>query len=258
MPMAGSAHPFLMGKPFKVGFPELNDAIKPVFEKAESDGMTVDVDNIPLFTERNGYLEETFFVGQFIPLRGDSGAIAGFYNTVYESTFRVLHDRRRKVLDLITALPSSSVSVIFEHVVEVLETDAFDVPIMALYSADEISLPGACQLVLRSSIGVPAKHFFVPAQAELHQSKETLITLFRKAQTRDMPLVIKTDDEILHKAGTSLLSGLEWNGFGEPSREIVVAPLANTGRLLGFIVLGTNPRRKYDVHCQQFVGDITR
>lgn len=258
MPMVGSAHPFLMGKPFKVGFPELDDAIRPVFEKAENDGMTVNVDNIPLFTERNGYLEETFFIGQFIPLRGDSGEVAGFYNTVYESTFRVLHDRRRKVLDLITALPGSSVSSIFQRVVEVLETDALDVPMMIIYSADEMTVPGTCQLTLKSSIGVPAHHLFAPAQAELHQSKEALFALFRKARTRDTPLVVQTDDECLNNAGTSLLSGLEWTGFGEPSKEIIVAPLANGSRLFGFIVFGTNPRREYGVNCQQFFSDIVQ
>jgi PAS domain S-box-containing protein len=256
MPMAGSAHPILMGKPFKFGFPELDDAIKPVFEKAQSDGMTVDIDNIPLFTERNGYLEETFFIGQFIPLRGDSGEVEGFYNTVYESTFRVVHDRRRKVVDLITALPSSSVSAVFQHVVGALETDPLDFPMIALYSTNEITLPGACNLTLQGSSGIPTNHRFAPAQAELHQSKEPLITLFRKAQTRDTPLVVNANDELLQKGGSSLLNGLVWTGFGEPSHQIIVAPLANTGRLLGFIVLGTNPRRKYDVVCEQFVGDV--
>lgn len=258
MTMAGSAHPLLMGKPFKAGFPELDDAIKPVFEKAESDGMTADVDNIPLFTERNGYLEETFFIGQFIPLRGDSGEVEGFYNTVYESTFRVLHDRRRKVLDLITALPSSSVSAIFQSTVVALETDPLDVPVVALYSADEVTVPGTCHLTLQGSTGIPENHPFAPAQAELHQSKEALITLFRKAQSRDKPMVINTDDDMLRTGDVSLLKGLGWTGFGEPSHEIIIAPLVCTGRLLGFILLGTNPRRKYDVACEHFVGDVIR
>ena len=45
-------------------------------------------------------------------------------------------------------------------------------------------------------------------------------------------------------------------GFGEPSKEIIIAPLANATRLFAFLVLGTNPRREYDVGYQQFFGDI--
>lgn len=256
MPMAGSAHPFLMGKPFSVGFPELESSIKPIFNKAEADGITVDVQNIPLFTERNGYLEEAFFIGQFIPLKGSSGKIEGFYNTVYESTFRVLHDRRRAVLDLMTILPSSATSSIFQHVIDALATESNDLPMALLYSADE-ERPGICRLKLEGSIGVPADHEIAPAQAEFFQSKNGLIPLFREARSRDIPLVTRTTDEHYRKPEGSLLDGIQWAGFGERCNEIVIAPLANASKLFGFLVLGTNPRRAFDSSYQQFIADLT-
>ncbi len=57
--MAGKAHPVLMGQPFYVGFPELWPHISLIFNAAEATGKTVDVESVPLFTERNGYLEES-------------------------------------------------------------------------------------------------------------------------------------------------------------------------------------------------------
>jgi len=54
----------------------------PIFDHAQKTGLTVDVDNIELMSERKGYKEETYFIGQFIPVRGDSGQVEGFYNTV--------------------------------------------------------------------------------------------------------------------------------------------------------------------------------
>ncbi|KAJ9614402.1 hypothetical protein H2200_002538 [Cladophialophora chaetospira] len=257
MPMAGSAHPFLMGKPFAVGFPELEPGIAPIFDKAEADGMTVDVQNIPLFTERNGYLEETFFIGQFIPLRAESGKVGGFYNTVYESTFRVLHDRRRAVLDLITILPSSSTSSVFQHVVEALATNGNDLPMVLLYSADD-ERPGTCRLRLEGSIGVPQGHEIAPTQAEFHSSKDGLIPLFREARASDIPLVTRTTDQHYQQSNGMLLEGIQWAGFGEPSKDIVVAPLATVSRLFGLLVLGTNPRRTFDSSYQQFISDLTQ
>lgn len=56
--MAGQAHPKLMGKPFRVGYPELCDSISPIFEQVHATGITIDVENIELFTDRHGYTEE--------------------------------------------------------------------------------------------------------------------------------------------------------------------------------------------------------
>lgn len=56
--MAGQAHPKLMGKPFRVGYPELWANISPIFEQVHASGFTTDVENIELFTDRYGYTEE--------------------------------------------------------------------------------------------------------------------------------------------------------------------------------------------------------
>jgi len=81
-----------MGKPFRVGWPDISDNISPIFEHAQKTGLTVDVDKIELVSERRGFREEVYFTGQFIPLRGDSGEIEGFYNTV--SAFETPRARR--------------------------------------------------------------------------------------------------------------------------------------------------------------------
>lgn len=60
------AHPYLMGHGFKDAFPELGDTMDSVFDQAAATGQTADVDNMLILTERNGYLEEAYFIGQFI------------------------------------------------------------------------------------------------------------------------------------------------------------------------------------------------
>lgn len=77
MPLAGKTHPTLMGSTFKDGFPELWSAIGPVFELAEKTRKAVDVVEMLMFVERNGFTEEAYFSGNFVPIYGDSGKIEG-------------------------------------------------------------------------------------------------------------------------------------------------------------------------------------
>jgi hypothetical protein len=83
VPLAGRSHPALMGQTFEEAFPEIWHTIKPNFDEAERSGVASVVDEQLLFVERNGFVEETYFTGNFNPLRGDEGYIDGFYNSVH-------------------------------------------------------------------------------------------------------------------------------------------------------------------------------
>lgn len=72
-----------MGSTFQQAFPEIWDTIGAVFDKAEDSGVAVDVKEQLLFVERNGFVEEAYFTGNFNPLRGDDGYVGGFYNSVH-------------------------------------------------------------------------------------------------------------------------------------------------------------------------------
>jgi hypothetical protein len=45
-----------------------------------------------------GYPEETYFTGNFTPVRGDTGKVEGFYNAVYEITKLKIGERRREMI----------------------------------------------------------------------------------------------------------------------------------------------------------------
>jgi hypothetical protein len=98
VPLAAKTHPNLMGSPFYVGFPEIWDLIRPVFDGAERDGVSHDVKEMPMTVERLGYPEETYFTGNFTPVRGDTGKVEGFYNAVYEITKLKIGERRREMI----------------------------------------------------------------------------------------------------------------------------------------------------------------
>lgn len=68
-PLAGRAHPKLMGSTFEEGFPELWPGIRTYFEQANTTGTGVNYSSATsLVVERQGYREEAFFSGSFVPV----------------------------------------------------------------------------------------------------------------------------------------------------------------------------------------------
>ncbi|SMR62179.1 unnamed protein product [Zymoseptoria tritici ST99CH_1E4] len=244
--MADKLHPYLMGRAFEDVFgPQMWDSMRHVFNHAESSGQTVDVDNILLFPVRRGIPEESYFVGQFIPLRGDSGEIEGFYNTVNETTNTVLQDRRRRVLENITALPSRSVEETLALAIEALKENPNDVPMALLYSCVDPNSETNLDLQLRGSIGIPNDHRCAPKIAKLDSDQGGLIPCFRQARESGKPVVLSEADGSLQRTN-GMFEGVSWCGFGEPCRDVVILPLTSSGSLIGFYVQGHNPRRLFD------------
>ena len=55
-----------------------------------------------------------------------------------------------------------------------------------------------------------------------------------------------------------ITEGVEWLGFGEPSKHLVVIPIRDRQLIRGYIVLGLNPRRDLDEDHEQFIIELTR
>ena len=252
--MAEKIHPRLMGRGFDEAMPELTEAIAPVFAAATKYGTAVDVGDIELFTQRNGYTEESYFVGQFIPLRGDSGEVEGFYNTVLESTARVIQERRRNVADQIAASAPRSTDEVLTLFFEALRTNPRDITAAMLYSLEEPPPGHADNLHLRGAIGVPDGHPCAPKHALLESGQGGLIPLFRHIKATGKPYVLSLDkDDAFVPQG--LFDGIKWQGFGEPSLTVVVHPIIINADIVGFYVQGTNPRRPYDVTSERGIAD---
>lgn len=243
--MAGGAHPMLMGATFQQAFPELWGPIQGVFEMAESTGLAANVIEIPLMTERNGYLEETYFTGNFNPIRDIDGSIGGFYNAAHEITKQKISERRTDMLNSMV-LPSGLHEGTFaSFIMPALESNKMDITMAMLYEADEETSPGTCNFNLRGSIGVPAGHELAVEKADLFSS------------TGLMPLFLKARSEIITLPVDERFGGIEWRGFdGEPSKNFTILPLSGADRLFGFLVLGVNSRKDIDEEHHQFMRDI--
>lgn len=235
----------LMGATFKQAFPELWGGMQGVFEAAERTGLAENVVEIPLFTTRNGYLEETYFTGNFNPVRDIDGSVGGFYNAAHEVTSEKIGGRRAKMLKSMIIPSGLHEGTLASYVMPSLELNELDVTMAMLYEVDEETLPGVCSLLLRGTIGVPPGHKLAVERTDL-RSSAGLIPMLKKAKTNILTLPV--DEQF---------DGIKWRGFGgEPSKNFSILPLSGVGHLFGFLVIGTNSRKAIDEEHQQFLRDI--
>lgn len=232
-----------MGSTFEQGYPEIWPLIRLVFNQAEASGVASVVNEMEMMVERNDFLEEAYFNGNFTPLRGDSGKVEGFYNAVHEVTKAKINERRRIMLNGMHIPATDDKRRLVDHVLPMLKDNPWDFPFVMLYKAD-CSVPGVCPLSLRGSIGLPDDHQLAVRDADL-SSDLGLIPLLRKAKWK--ALTVPVDETF---------DGLKWCGFGEPSRFVTVLPVGDPGRVFGFLVTGANPRRPVDEDHHQFMQDL--
>jgi hypothetical protein len=244
IPLAGRLHPDnLMGVPFDVAFPELAEPVGPVFALARSSGRAADVREMEMFVERNQFIEETYFTGTFVPLRGYTGEVEGFYNAVHEITKAMINDRRSAMLNVMEAPPVADIQQLANHIIPSLERNPRDIPMALLYKVEE-DVPG--KLSLQGSIGIPDGHPLKAKQLDL-SSSEGLAPLLRKSKTKIT--TIPVDENFI---------GVEWQGYGEVSNFVSILPIIGVeDRLCGFLVVGANSRRPVDAVHQQFMRDLS-
>lgn len=250
-----------------------------------------------LFIKRSNYLEETYFSWSIIPIVGSDGTVTGLYNPAFEKTRRKIAERRMLTLREVGERTATARDVkgFWERVSQALDCNEFDTPFVLLYSVNEesdsdtssihsSSLIGTKQCYLEGSLGVPTDHPAAPTQIELKTGMEGFGPVFREVMKTDKPVLLRVagseyafdqnsnssvvPDLSLEDSNTiigpdldsSMLDGIEWRGFRDPCQSVVVCPIhPTTGEsILGFLVLGVNPRRPYDDDYSLFVQLLSR
>jgi PAS domain-containing protein len=156
-------------------------------------------------------------------------------------------------------------------VTEVLSYNDKDVPVALLYSVtnpedflygnieSNSSKPSATekQCRLRGAIGVTADSPAAPSYLDL-QASNGFMPYFRESMQSQKQTIVQLDEGTL---AAKLVQGLEWRGFGDPCKTLVICPITPTssdGTVLGFLVVGLNPRRPYDEDYRQFIQVLSR
>ncbi|KAF7546609.1 hypothetical protein G7Z17_g8314 [Cylindrodendrum hubeiense] len=270
--LAGQKHPQLMGSCYQDAWPEIWDEMEPIFRSALEAGQATMKHENQLFIDRHGFLEESFFSWSVVPLVGGDGEVVGLYNPAFENTRRRVNERRMLMLREIGERTAAATTVggFWPQVQKGLEYDEHDVPFALIYSVKDDneseasslhsgSMAHSPQLMLEGSVGVPDGHPAASSNLDLRQSDEGFAPYMRQSMAGGcVPIVLSKE------AGTlpsHLTEGLQWRGFGDASQTLVVFPVTptTTGEtVIGFIIIGVNPRRPYDEDYKLFIHLLSR
>jgi PAS domain S-box-containing protein len=94
-PIAGEKHPELLGRSGKEAWIEIWNDLGPLVESVFAGRSTWSEDQ-PLYMNRYGYVEETYFTFSYSPVRDESGKVAGLFCACIETTQQVLAGRKIK------------------------------------------------------------------------------------------------------------------------------------------------------------------
>ncbi len=94
-PIAGEKHPDLLGRSGKEGWIEIWNDLSPLVKSVFAGKATWSEDQ-PLYMNRYGYVEETYFTFSYSPVRDESGKVAGLFCACIETTQQVLAGRKIK------------------------------------------------------------------------------------------------------------------------------------------------------------------
>lgn len=267
--VAGNKHPSLMGSGFFENFRELWEGNVQLFRECAQTGESIRMENDRLLIERYGYLEETFFSWSFVPLYGGTDRLLGFYNAPFETTYQTVSSRRMGTLRHLGERIASvrSVKQFWRGVLTGLEFNGHDITFATVYSmgdsdgSDAASVSSGSAImskscVLEGTIGVPVNHPTAPPSFEL-SSQDSMAPSFREAMHTREPVLLRVGEGNLPE---TLFEGIDFQGFGIPSKEALIIPVRSTSgqSILALLMIGLNPRRRYDQDYQTFIAMLNR
>ncbi len=241
-PIPGSKHPWALGKPAVEVWPEIWNDIEPLFKKVFLTGEASRSIDALLPMQRHGYTEECYFDFTFTPVRGEDGEVAGIFNAVIETTYRVINERRANILrDLSEKLNyAKSVPEIFEIVKPILEKSVKDIPFSLFYLNSNDGKRS--DLVLEAGSKTSA-----PSLIDLAQTYN-IKWPFAEIINNGLPFQIKENSSLF---GAEVIKS-DWP---EPTKETLIMPIG-LNKVIGFFVAGINPRRALDMDYRNFLQSI--
>lgn len=164
----------------------------------------------------------------------------------------------RLIIDsLLSTVSAPDMASYWCEVLKGFESNERDIPLAVIYSLDsEMHGEVPTSIIhLQAALGVAEGHPLALKHADLMQGRETIIPLLKQTITSGGYTVFHREDGSLPE---SLTRGIRWRGFGEPCNALAVLPLTAGEEILGFLLIGLNPRRAFDEDYDGFVQLLSR
>ncbi|KAF8324461.1 uncharacterized protein EI90DRAFT_3129926 [Cantharellus anzutake] len=174
--MCGKKHPGMFGQTGPVAWQEIWEMIGPLADSVLNKGNVIaKQDDLLFFDKLTAAMlpEETYHSWSYVPVISDDGKIAGFLNSSFETTGRVMAERRLQCLRHLgerSALASTT-EAYCQAILDVFSATQVDAPFAALYYIREEAVKDHDEMVagrskkplisallqLAGTVGIPAK-----------------------------------------------------------------------------------------------------
>ncbi|KAE8443515.1 hypothetical protein EG329_001755 [Mollisiaceae sp. DMI_Dod_QoI] len=263
----GQRHPGMMGKTFSEAWAEVAGDFISAFDTAEETGTAYVIDDARFYIQRHGYLEETYYSISIIPFSLENGEV-GFYNPVVDTTRQVITDRRMAFLLRLGQFISSSREPkdFWQQLLLGLEADHLDLPFAILYSAgvdvNETLSESSEQSrnlknwVLERAVRVPKPCPSIQSRITTEIEMEQFLPGFFDIIRSESPTLLTAENGLLPDWMVKEVKIGNSEHFCESA---VFLPIRSTAdNVLGFLILGINPRKRFDDDYMVFIELLSR
>ena len=241
-PICGDKHPEAMGQDFRECWATAWPMIGEAYESAMA-GTTAYLENIRMFLDRYGFLEETWFTFSFSPITDENGEVAGLFHPVTELTRQSLSERRTKVLrDLAAAAGlSESTQDTFRLAADVLAKADLDIPFVLFYLIDA---DGRCAQRVAAA-GLPSKSSLCPESVGLEDATAPW----------EVASVVRSGKSVRLDNAEGRFEGMTVGPYPEVPRTVMTMPIRLSGqeRPAAVMVAGLSARLLVDDEYLGFV-----
>ncbi|MFL5353222.1 ATP-binding protein [Archangium sp.] len=245
-PILGGKHPASVGVPARQALIEMwSDLLEPMLEGVRTSLVASYEQDMCIFMERRGFVEECFFTWSYVPTRDETGHFVGIVTIASETTRQVLSDRRFRTireLSIRTAL-DKNVDGVLRSVEQVLAQASADVPFALLYEV------AADKARLAASTGVERGGPAAPVELAL-------------AEGAAWPLaeVLRSGQEVLAEDLGARFGALSGGPWPEPASRALLLPvsLGASGETNAVLVAGLSPRLPLDDGYRDFLQLLAR
>lgn len=131
----GTKHPWALGRTVREVWPEIIGVIGPLMQRTLATGETTGGDDVAIFLDRSGYVEEFYCSFSYSPIINSAGRIEAVFATLPETSQRVIGERRLRTLQKLGAdlREARHPEETLEIAAAVFAQNARDLPFAALY-----------------------------------------------------------------------------------------------------------------------------
>lgn len=232
-PIMGEKHPWAIGRKATETIPEVWAELQYEFENVFKEGVSIRKENTLLIMQRHGYNEECYFDYSLSPIWNDDGTVDGIFNTIIETTYEVINNRRNHLLNE-----------------------------LAKHSNDSKSIEEECEVLTNLFENYPqdiAFHILYLRNPKTNRFEAKTYSKLVKEEhlNKNWPFeqVLENEEMQLEFLG-SYINNIKDPRWNENCVEACLIPVGDSNDLEGVLIVGLSPRKRFGINYKSFLKSI--